>query len=105
MARGTPITAITRPSASASWVICSTSQGRAIRVNWSPSIEMAPPDIIQRKFGVAQQGGARGAVACGVASVGAGVRRCDAVMPASWPSRADIAGQLVRLDAAAAGRC
>src|SRR5471032_877734 len=51
-ARGMLIIAIVRPRASASPVSLRTSQGRAIMVSWSPSIDTTPPISSQRKFGL-----------------------------------------------------
>ncbi len=49
-ARGTLMRASTVPSTIVSAVMRSTSQGRAIRVNWSPSMVSALPLMSQRKL-------------------------------------------------------
>src|SRR4051812_42091282 len=49
-ARGTLTRASTMPSTTVSPVIFSTSQGSANSVNWSPSIDTAPPAISQKKL-------------------------------------------------------
>ena len=50
IARGTPIRANTRPSASGSLVMLNTSKGKATMVNWSPTMVMTDPAHSQRKF-------------------------------------------------------